>query len=46
MYIRDLQHPTNRHPTASHQFEHQPIPYFGSSENDLVNGFFLDDFPP
>jgi len=30
---------------TGHQFEYQPILVFGGSENDLVNGFFFDDFP-
>ncbi len=40
--VQDFTHP---HTTASHEFQHQTISYFGGAENDLVDGFFLMDLP-
>jgi hypothetical protein len=37
---------TDPHPSSGHQFENQPIPDFGGSKNDFVNGLLFDDFPP
>jgi len=34
-----LQHFTDSHPAAGHQFKNQSVPDLDSSENDLIHGF-------
>ena len=41
----ELQHCADPHASPGHQFEHQPVPRFGGSENDFIDSLFLDDFP-
>jgi hypothetical protein len=41
-----FQHFTDAHTAAGHQFEDQPIANRGGAEEDFIDGFLLDDFPP
>ena len=41
-----FQHFTNPHAASGHQFEDQSIANLGCAEDDFVDGFFFDDFPP
>jgi len=41
-----LQHLTDVHPAAGHQFQDQPVARVFRPEDDLVNGFFFKDRPP
>jgi len=40
-----LQHLADPHPPTGHQLKNQSIADFSGTENDLINGFFFDDFP-
>lgn len=40
--LQDFAHP---HATPGHKFQHQTVPYFGGTEDDLVDGLFLMDLP-
>ena len=41
-----FQHFTDAHTTSGHQFEDQSITNLGGAEDDFVDGFLFDDFPP
>jgi hypothetical protein len=40
-----LQYLADAHPSPCQELKHQSIVDFGRSENDFVNGFFVNDFP-
>jgi hypothetical protein len=41
----EIEHLANPHTSSGHELQHNPIPHFSRSEDDLVNRFLLDDFP-
>ena len=45
IHCPQFEHLTDPHPTAGHQFEHDPVPRIFHPKNDLVNNIFSQHGP-